>query len=333
MLAGLLVALVAAPVAAAEPHPGSFAEVVERVQPKMVKIYGAGGVRGLEAYQSGFLISDTGHVLTVWSHVLDSDEITVTLHDGRRFEAEIVGADPAIQIAVLKIDGQGLPHFELAEATSAETGMRILAFSNLFGVATGNEPVSLLHGSIAARAPLDARSGAFESPYRGPAYVLDAITNNPGAAGGALTDREGQLLGLLGKEMKNARNHTWLNYAIPIAELAGSVEDLLAGKSVPRGREEQVRPDQPLELAALGIVLVPDVLDRTPPYIDYVRGASAAAEAGLRADDLIIFVNDRLVQSCRLLRQSLQTIEHDAQIKLTVMRDQEMLEFTLRAGD
>ena len=63
---------------AAEPadRTTSFAQVVERVQPKMVKIYGAGGVRGLEAYQSGFLISSEGHILTVWSSVLDSDTIS-----------------------------------------------------------------------------------------------------------------------------------------------------------------------------------------------------------------------------------------------------------------
>ena len=54
----------------------SFATSIDRVQPKLVKIYGAGGFRGLEAYQSGFLISSEGHVLTVWSYVLDTDAPT-----------------------------------------------------------------------------------------------------------------------------------------------------------------------------------------------------------------------------------------------------------------
>jgi serine protease Do len=65
----------------------SFAPVVKQVQPRMVKIYGAGGPRGLEAYQSGFLISSDGHILTVWSYVLDADLITAVLDDGRRFTA------------------------------------------------------------------------------------------------------------------------------------------------------------------------------------------------------------------------------------------------------
>ena len=57
----------------------------------------------MEAYQSGMLISPTGHILTAYSYVLDTDYITAVLADGRRFEAKLVGADPRLEIAVLKI--------------------------------------------------------------------------------------------------------------------------------------------------------------------------------------------------------------------------------------
>src|SRR5262249_5547427 len=75
-------------------------DVIRDAQRKTVKIYGAGGIRGLEAYQSGFLISAEGHVLTAFSYVLDSDTITVTLDDGRKFEAKLLGADPRLDLAV-----------------------------------------------------------------------------------------------------------------------------------------------------------------------------------------------------------------------------------------
>ena len=93
----------------------SFAAVVRGVQPKIVKIYGAGGFRGLEPYQSGFLISPEGHVLTVWSYVLDTEFITVTLDDGRKFEAKLLGADPRLELALLKIEAADLPYFDLAQ--------------------------------------------------------------------------------------------------------------------------------------------------------------------------------------------------------------------------
>jgi len=70
----------------------SLHPVIDRVQPKIVKIYGAGGLRGLEAYQSGFLFSAEGHILSVFSYVLDSQVITVVLDDGRKYEPQMLGA-------------------------------------------------------------------------------------------------------------------------------------------------------------------------------------------------------------------------------------------------
>src|SRR3990170_7730050 len=95
----------------------SLADVARDVRPKMVKIYGAGGVRGLEAYQSGMLISADGLVLTAWSYVLDSDDVAVVLDDGRRFTAKLLGADPLTEVAVLKLDAgqEPLAHFDLSQ--------------------------------------------------------------------------------------------------------------------------------------------------------------------------------------------------------------------------
>ena len=131
-------------------------EVARQVLPKIVKIYGAGGIRGLEAYQSGFLISDQGHILTAWSYVLDADPVLAVLDDGRRFPAELTGADPRSELAVLKIDAQDVPYFDLQQVAQAQTGDRILAFSNLYGIATGSEPVSVLHGFVSAVTQLSA---------------------------------------------------------------------------------------------------------------------------------------------------------------------------------
>src|SRR5207248_8168531 len=94
----------------------SYSEVIAQTQPKIVKVFGAGGLRGLEAYQSGFLISGDGHILTAWSYVLDADVVTVYLNDGRKLPAEVLGMDPRSEIAVLKIDSQDLSHFKLEEA-------------------------------------------------------------------------------------------------------------------------------------------------------------------------------------------------------------------------
>jgi len=319
--------LLSAPLARAQ---SSFAEVAEQTQPKIVKIFGAGGLTRLEAYQSGFLISGQGHILTVWSYVLDSEGLTVYLNDGRKLQAEFVGMDPRTEIAVLKVDADNLPHFNVDEAVPLSSGAKVLAFSNLYGVALGNEPASVLHGIVAAKTDLAARRGAFETTYRGPAYVLDAMTNNPGSAGGALTDRRGQLAGLLGKELRSSTTNVWLNYAVPISELASTAHDIIAGKFKPAPRGEDVKkPKEFHTLAALGIHTVPDFLPRTPPFVESVRSGSPAAKAGVKPDDLILFVNGRVVPSCKMLADELTFIDRLDAVRLTIQRGLDLVEVSL----
>ena len=147
----------------------SLARVIDQAQTKIVKIYGAGGFRGMEGYQSGFLISAEGHVLTALSYVLDTDRITVTLNDGRHYDAKLLGGDPRLEVAVLKIEAANLPHFDLAKAVPLTAGTRILALSNLFNVAMGDEPASVQSGTVRcsrawkagaafSRRPITARS-------------------------------------------------------------------------------------------------------------------------------------------------------------------------------
>jgi S1-C subfamily serine protease len=308
----------------------SLSEIVAQTQPKIVKIFGAGGLRGLEAYQSGFLISGEGHILTAFSYVLDSDAVTVYLNDGHKLPAEVLGMDPRSEIAVLKIEGQNLPHFNLEEAVPLDGGAKVLAFSNMFGIALGNEPASVLHGVVAAKTDLAARRGAFETNYRGPAYILDAMTNNPGAAGGILTDRRGRPAGLLGKELRSSTSNIWLNYAIPLGELQPIVDQIIAGKLRPAKRDEgQKKPKDHHTLATLGIRLVPDFLPRTPPFVESVKSSSPAAMGGIRADDLVLFVNGRVVSSCKLLADELTFIDRLDPIHLTIQRGQELVDVEL----
>jgi serine protease Do len=329
LLASLLLLLVSLTGAA---QAAGLRDTIAQTEPKIAKIYGAGGFQGLEAYQSGLLISAEGHILTVWSYVLDTDEISVTLFDGRRFKAQLLGADPRLELAVLKIDAAGLSHFELAAAVSAEPGTRVLAFSNLFGIATGDEQASVLHGIVASKTRLEARRGVFETPYKGPVYVVDAMTNNPGAAGGALTDFDGRLLGMLGKELRNTLSNTWLNYAIPVDQMTTTIDQIRAGNFVRKPTDgPSQKPEKALTLELLGLVLVPDVLERTPPFVDAVRPGSPAASADLRPDDLLLFVNDRLVQSCKALANELSFVDRIDTLKVTVIRGQDLIEVKLSA--
>ena len=86
---------------------------------------------------------------------------------------------------------------------------------------------------------------------------------------------------MLGKELRNAANNTWLNYAIPIEELRQSVGLIRDGKFAPKSIQEPERPQRALTLRMLGVVLIPDVLQRTPPYVEHVRSGSPAGPTAL----------------------------------------------------
>ena len=308
----------------------SFTATTQLVLPKIVKIYGAGGIRGLEAYQSGILISAEGHVLTVFSYVLDTDSITVTLHDGSRYEAEQLGSDPRLEIAVLKIDADQLDHFDLAGAAELSAGNRVLAFSNLYLIATGNEPASVQHGHVAAVWQLAARRGTFQTPYDGRVYIVDAMTNNPGAAGGALTNLSGQLAGMLGKELRSSESNTWLNYAIPVAELSDSVNQIRAGNArVTSLPNETTRIVEPWTARLMGIHLIPDLMPKTPPFIESIVPESPAATAGLMADDLVVYVNQQVVRSQQQLIAALQLMDSGDKLSIVVLRDNELQPVTI----
>ena len=299
--------------------------MVRQVQAKLVKIVG-GGVKGWGAYQSGVCISEDGYILTSWSYVLEADDVTITLDDGQKFSGTLVGYDPQLEIAILKIDANGLSHFKLDSAVEAKLGSRVLAFSNLYGVATGDEPVSVQTGVVSALTKLSSRRGAFESAYTGDVYLVDAIINNPGANGGVLCDRKGRLLGLIGKELRDKGMDTWLNFAIPIESISSSVQEILDGKAIVQDRSDEQKPTEPMTLELMGLVLVPDVVDRTPPFIDRIVAGSAAAEVGLRVDDLVISVNQKLCPSIKDLNKELEYIDRDSKLNLTVRRDNDFIE-------
>ncbi len=312
---------------------GSLHDSIRSAQRKVVKIYGAGGVSGLEAYQTGILISAEGHVLTVQSYVLDTDDLAVVLDDGRKFTAEILGVDPVRELAVLKlpIENDSLPHFNLAAAPLAKVGERVLAISNLFNIAGGDEPVSALQGVVSAISPLDARRGSHQAAFHGNVYIVDAAANNPGAAGGALVNWRGELLGLLGKELRSSATGAWLHYAIPVDQFVASVETMEAGRTVADAGTNSSTATDPLSLAALGIVLVPDILPRTPPYIDSVIADSAAGRAGLRPDDLLVLVEGEPTASCSLVVDQVIRRESFDDVRISVLRGGKLVEVTLNA--
>lgn len=314
LIGGLL--LVARPVRADD----SLAAVSDQVNRKVVKLFGGGGFQGLASYGTGVLVSPQGHILTVAGHLLLTPDLRVHLWDGRRFEARILFIEPLLDAALIKIDNvEDLPYFDIvrvAKRPPAKAGDAILAFSNEFQIATRDEPVSVQHGVVAAYAKLHGRRGVFDAPYTGEVYIIDAITNNVGAAGGALTTRQGELLGILGKELRNTLSETWINYAVPAPALATFVDKSIKGEYKPIAKAATTEGPA----GRHGIILVPNVVERTPPYIEELLPGSPASKAGLRPDDLIVSLDGQQVVSVKGFRDLIAHSRPGATVKVEVRR-------------
>lgn len=331
----ILAAILAASlfVATAFAQEEKLATIVAKTQPKVVKIYGAGGLRGLEAYQTGAIVSPQGHILTIWSYVLDAEDLNVTLLDGRKFKAELVGADPKFDAALLKIEGEEFPAFSLQANVKPKPGDVSLSFINLYGIATGNEAVSVVKSRVASIGPLSTRRGGGLVNYDGDVLYFDTVTSNPGAQGGPVIDRRGNFIGMIGKETRNSADQTWANYAIPASALVSVVDDLIAGKARPRDTAEKKLPKNPFDLEAAGIILAPNVVARTPPFVDRVIAGSSAAKAGVVADDLILFVNGQLSPSRKAVEEELIKIDRRDRVKITLQRGGKIMDVELVIDD
>ena len=289
--------------------------------------------------------------------MIDTSDVTVHLFNGQRMRATVVAVEPDLDVAIIKLRvdnkpideplGITLPFFDALAASKrepAKPGDWVLGFSNCFEIAMRDEPLSMQRGVVAAYTKMSGRRGVFDFPYTGDVYIVDAITNNPGAAGGALTDRKGNLLGIIGREIRNTQTFTWMNYAIPM----NAKQDVRDGDKtvtismadfIERGMKGTYKPIQRAPATAAGpggyhgIVFVPNILDRTPAYVEDVQPDSPAAKAGLRADDLVSFVDGEPIISIKAFNEYMRRTRSGMTIRLEVRRGEALQPIELTLGD
>lgn len=330
MVAAVSLIVATAGVAQEEGAGGPFAAAIDAARARVVKLYG-GGFGRERGYGSGVIISADGQIVTTLSVLLESPALRAVLPDGRRFPAEIVKRDEARQLALLKIDADGLPFFSLGDSEHLRRGDWVIAAANPFKVAEGPEPVSVAVGVFAGRAELSARRRAHDFAYEGPVLITDVIVATPGSAGGALVDAEGHFVGLIGKAVVSKHTNTWMNYALPSEQVAAFLRD--TGELQPL---DDVRDDEAPSSEArpdLGIRLF-DIGGRTRlAYVERVRPDSPAREAGIRPNDLILSLAGEPIGTCDDFYEVLQTLRAGEQVAIVVKRGDELISATLTVGE
>jgi serine protease Do len=297
---------------------GPASALFHQAQAAVVKLYGAAAGRE-HGYGTGVLISPDGQILTTLSLLVTTPNIRVVLSDGRRFDGRLIRQDDYRQLALLQIEAEGLPHLTPVESSGLEIGDALLALNNCFRIAEGEEPVSLHRGILSLRTNLDARRLAREFEYTGPVLIYDALTANPGAAGGPVLDRKGRFIGLVGKVVESAGTNTRLNYALPGEELLAFLgqRPAFSAAAPPASAPAGARPYVGIKLSSLGY-------HHVPAFIERVRPGSPAERAGLRADDLVVAIDSQRIGDAEACRRIIDEALPGQTLQFTIKRGREV---------
>lgn len=312
--------------AAAWGQDNHFAAVIAHAQQRTVKVSGA-KAGNVEGYASGMIVSEDGKVLTTQGVFLDGNQVQVILPDGRLVPATVLRRDRRLQLALLDVALPTPEYFDLERVAPAQQGDWVVAVSNAFKVADKDEPLSVMMGVVSLQTSIDARLNERDVAYAGPLILIDAITSNPGAAGGAVLDGGGRLVGMIGRIINSSDTNTRLNYAVPVEELRRFVQ----GDNSTAEATVETPPEagQPLDL---GLKIFTLSGRAAPPYVDRVMPGGLAQQAGIQADDLVVSVAGEKVNSVSQYQAEVAKLTTDREVVLVVARKNELIRALIPAA-
>ena len=274
--------------------------------------------RRSQAAGSGVIVdAERGYLLTNQHVIADAHEIAVTLTDGRRFEAEVVGADPGTDVALLKIDADSLSAMPLADSDALQVGDYVVAIGNPFGLGQ-----TVTAGIVSAV----GRSGLGIESYED--FIQTDAAINFGNSGGALMNLKGELVGINTAIFARAGGNIGIGFAIPINMARQIMDQLLTHGEIQRGRiGVQIQDLTPDIAEALGTThqkgaVVAQVIPGTP-----------AEAAGLQAYDVVVGMNDEAVTGSSDLRNKVGMLRVGDAVRLTIVREGETMTIDLAVGE
>jgi serine protease Do len=254
---------------------------------------------------TGFMVSDDGYILTN-HHVVDgASAITVRLSDRREFKAKLVGSDEQSDVALLKIDGKGLP--ALRTATDAvKPGQWVVAIGSPFG---------LDHSVTAGIVSAVGRANPYANQQYVP-FIQTDVAINRGNSGGPLLNTRGEVVGINSQIFSSSGGYQGVSFAIPIDLAVSVVQQLKVTGHVARGQlGVQVQAVQPGMVQTLGLPTASGAL------VSEVLPGTAAARAGLQRGDVIRAVNGRPVEDSSDLPPLIGALAPKSRAQVTVVRD------------
>ena len=268
---------------------------------------------------SGFIISADGYILTNYHVIQDSSSVTVTTYQGQKYSADVVGYDESNDIAVLKIDAEGLTPVIIGDSSNMNVGDDVLAIGNPLGELT----FSLTAGVISSmRREVTLSSG----------ITMDLIQTdcaiNSGNSGGALFNYYGEVVGITNAKYSSGGGSASIDnigFAIPINDVKDIFQSIVEKGYISKPYIGVTVSDVSSDALQLGLpkgAVIRSVVEDGP-----------AAKAGLQVNDIVTHCNGEEVTGSNDLIRKIGEMAPDTEAKLNVYRQGETLEITVTVGE
>ncbi|MBP0027440.1 HhoA/HhoB/HtrA family serine endopeptidase [Roseofilum sp. Guam] len=273
---------------------------------------------------SGFIINQEGMILTN-AHVIEgTDTVDVTLKDGRTLEGKVLGTDPVTDVAVVKIEGENLPTVKLGDSDTLQPGEWAIAIGNPLGL---DNTVTV--GIISATGRSSAQVGI---PDKRVSFIQTDAAINPGNSGGPLLNQNGEVIGINTAIIQGAQG---LGFSIPINTAQNIADQLVTKGQVDHPylgiqmvtltpdlqKEINQNPNSGFKISAEQGVLIVQVMPQSP-----------AAQAGIRAGDVITEIDGKPMREATDIQQAVQNTQVGSSLNVLIRRGDQSLPLTVRPG-
>jgi len=266
---------------------------------------------------SGVIISNDGYVITNFHVIEAAEEIEITTHNGKKFDASLIGADPETDLAVLKIDNLVLPNITLGNISNLNVGDSVLAIGNPFGV---GQTVTM--GIVSGLGRNQLGISTFEN------FIQTDAAINPGNSGGALVDVNGDLVGINSAIYSKSGGSMGIGFAIPIDLVKKITEQIIIKGYVTRGwigvEVQELTDDlkESFNLSSNSGALIASVVKNSP-----------ADKGGLKSGDIIVNINNKKISNGKALLNIVSESQPSQSIDIEIIRGNRKIKLSLKVSE
>ena len=266
---------------------------------------------------SGVIIDSSQGLVLTNNHVIDkADKIMVTLHDGRQLNAELIGTDPASDVAIIRVPGNNLTQLPIADSSLLKVGDFVVAIGSPFGLSQ-----TVTSGIVSAL----GRSGLGIEKFEN--FIQTDASINPGNSGGALVNLRGELIGMNTAILAPNGGNVGIGFAIPTNMIMTIKESLVKHGEVRRGLLGVTTQDLTPELVSAF-----NLENKQGAAISRIENNSPAAKAGLEPGDIIVAANGKAVKNSQDINNIIGLLQIGDKVSIEFFRGNEKKEVTTMIG-